>query len=82
MLFDETGALRCRTDKTHHQYYPRPGWVERAIEQTLGVYYRIDPTALCDLQAAILQIGAVYARCYGMTTVGLRLLACRAACMD
>lgn len=40
---------------------PRPGWVERAIEQTLGVYYRIDTTALCDLQAAILQIGAVYA---------------------
>ena len=23
---------------------PRPGWVERAIEQTLGVYYRIDTT--------------------------------------
>ena len=40
---------------------PRPGWVERAIEQTLGVYYRIDTTAICDLQAAILQIGAVYA---------------------
>ena len=40
---------------------PRPGWVERAIDQTLGVYYRIDTTAICDLQAALLQIGAVYA---------------------
>ncbi len=29
MLFNELAAPVCRTDRTHHQYYPQPGWVEQ-----------------------------------------------------
>ena len=43
---------------------PAPGWDIDAIEQTLGVYYRIDPQAIIDLQAAIQEVGAIYVSCY------------------
>lgn len=39
---------------------PSPGWEERAIENTLGVYYRIQTHDITDLQAAISEVGAVY----------------------
>ncbi|MCX7166987.1 MAG: peptidoglycan-binding protein [Rhodocyclales bacterium] len=39
---------------------PISGWDGDAIERTLGVYYRIDPQAITDLQAAILEVGAIY----------------------
>ena len=40
---------------------PRYGYTRRATEQTLGVYYRVALRAITDLQAAIQQVGAVYA---------------------
>lgn len=40
---------------------PAFGWAERATRTTLGVYYRIDRTSITDLQAAIHEVGAVYA---------------------
>lgn len=43
---------------------PISGWDSDAIEQTLGVYYRIDPQAITDLQAAILEVGAIYVSSY------------------
>lgn len=43
---------------------PQPGWEENAIDCTLGVYYRIDTQAITDLQAAILEVGAVYVSAY------------------
>ncbi|MDD5384797.1 MAG: C1 family peptidase [Gallionella sp.] len=43
---------------------PISGWDSDAIERTLGVYYRIDPQAITDLQAAILEVGAIYASSY------------------
>lgn len=43
---------------------PESGWDGDAIEQTLGVYYRIDPQAITDLQAAIQEVGAIYASAY------------------
>ncbi len=43
---------------------PVSGWDSDAIERTLGVYYRIDPQAITDLQAAILEVGAIYASSY------------------
>ncbi|MBI5626906.1 MAG: hypothetical protein HY935_06905 [Nitrosomonadales bacterium] len=43
---------------------PVPGWDSDAAERTLGVYYRIDPQAITDLQAAILEVGAIYASGY------------------
>lgn len=29
MLFDELARPVCRANRTHHQFYPRPGWVEQ-----------------------------------------------------
>ncbi|TAN72597.1 MAG: peptidase C1 [Gallionella sp.] len=43
---------------------PVPGWDSDAAERTLGVYYRIDTQAITDLQAAILEVGAIYASGY------------------
>lgn len=43
---------------------PVAGWNTDAIERTLGVYYRIDPKAITDLQAAIVEVGAIYASSY------------------
>ncbi len=40
---------------------PRYGYTRRAAEQTLGVYFRVQLRAITDLQAAIQQVGAVYA---------------------
>lgn len=39
---------------------PLPGWDSDAPTRPLGVYYRIDRTSVVDLQAAILNIGAIY----------------------
>ncbi|HET6554041.1 MAG TPA: C1 family peptidase [Dyella sp.] len=39
---------------------PHFGYAGRATANTLGVYYRIDLKAITDLQAAILQVGAIY----------------------
>lgn len=39
---------------------PSSGWDSDASERTLGVYYRIDPKAIIDLQAAIHEVGAIY----------------------
>ncbi len=43
---------------------PIAGWDSDAIERTLGVYYRIDPQDITDLQAAILEVGAIYVSSY------------------
>ncbi|MDP1653530.1 MAG: C1 family peptidase [Rhodocyclaceae bacterium] len=43
---------------------PLAGWDKDATEQTLGVYYRIDPQAITDLQAAILEVGAIFVSSY------------------
>lgn len=43
---------------------PVAGWDRDAAEQTLGVYYRIDPKAITDLQAAILEVGAIFVSSY------------------
>lgn len=43
---------------------PVAGWDSDSVERTLGVYYRIDPKAITDLQAAILEVGAVYVSSY------------------
>ncbi len=43
---------------------PQSGWDGDAVERTLGVYYRIDPQAITDLQAAILEVGAIFVSSY------------------
>jgi Papain family cysteine protease len=39
---------------------PSPGWERDALSRTLGVYYRVNRASVVDLQAAIVNIGAVY----------------------
>jgi len=39
---------------------PKYGYAQRAADNTLGVYYRIEIKAITDLQAAIQQVGAIY----------------------
>ena len=49
-------ALRAARSRTRPEY----GFATRAIENTLGVYYRIDTKSITDMQAAISQHGAVF----------------------
>ena len=39
---------------------PKYGYAQRATENTLGVYYRIDLKSITDLQVAIHEVGAIY----------------------
>ncbi|WP_367067132.1 C1 family peptidase [Oryzisolibacter sp. LB2S] len=43
---------------------PRFGYAERARGTTVGVYYRIDTKSISDLQAAIMNVGAIYVSSY------------------
>lgn len=42
----------------------RYGFADRATANTLGVYFRIDLTSITDMQAAIVEIGAIYVSAY------------------
>lgn len=51
---------------------PRYGYAQRAGETPLGVYYRVDLRSITDLQAAIQDVGAVFASAFtheGWTTL-------------
>jgi papain like protease len=39
---------------------PKDGWDQDAVSRTLGVYYRIDRESVVDMQAAIVEVGAIY----------------------
>jgi predicted chitinase len=52
------------TYEAGNETLPRSGWDIDAIEQTLGVYYRIELQTITDLQAAILEVGAIYVSAY------------------
>ena len=41
-------------------YPTNPAWATRALDTTLGVYYRIERKNLVDMQAAIYDVGAVF----------------------
>lgn len=43
---------------------PVPGWDIDAAEHTLGVYYRINPQDITDLQTALQEVGAIFVSCY------------------
>lgn len=42
---------------------PLAGWDADATTRPLGVYYRVDKASVVDMQAAILEVGAVYVSC-------------------
>ncbi len=65
MLFDEKARPICRANRTHHQYHPRPGWVEQdaseifdqtceALAEALG---RVDAASV-EALAITVQTGA------------------------
>ena len=39
---------------------PQTGWAEDALQRRLGVYYRVNRASVVDMQAAIMEIGAIY----------------------
>lgn len=39
---------------------PQDTWAEDALQRRLGVYYRVNRASVVDMQAAILEIGAIY----------------------
>jgi hypothetical protein len=39
---------------------PNPKWTTDAVTRPLGIYYRVDKSSVVDLQAAILDTGAIY----------------------
>ena len=43
---------------------PKYGYVERATQHTLGVYFRLTLGSITDMQAAIQEVGAVYVSAY------------------
>lgn len=49
-------------DKNNDVTFVRPtvGWEQDAASRTLGAYYRIDTKSIVDMQAAILEVGAIY----------------------
>ncbi|MFZ6757641.1 C1 family peptidase [Undibacterium sp. Ji50W] len=49
-----------RNDKAPAFEAPREGWAQEALQRPLGVYYRIDKDSVTDMQAALLEIGAIY----------------------
>jgi hypothetical protein len=57
-----TEALWPYRDKAGHVRFVKPvdQWAEDAMQRRLGVYYRINRASVVDLQAAILEIGAIY----------------------
>ena len=52
-----------KNDKVPDFEAPKPGWEKDALSRALGVYYRIDKASITDMQAAIVEIGAIYVSC-------------------
>jgi hypothetical protein len=48
-------------DKNHHFVEPKSSWASDAASRPLGAYYRIATESISDVQAAINEVGAVYA---------------------
>lgn len=42
------------------QTKPRQGWLQDAAKRPLGAYYRVNKDSIADMQAAIVEVGAVY----------------------
>ncbi|MBI3731306.1 MAG: C1 family peptidase [Burkholderiales bacterium] len=52
-----------KNDKVVPFETPKTGWEKDALNRALGVYYRIDKASITDMQAAIVEIGAIYVSC-------------------
>ncbi|HEX6233191.1 MAG TPA: glycerol kinase GlpK [Jiangellaceae bacterium] len=59
ILFDQDGRLVSVAQREHHQYFPRPGWVEQDAVEIWRHVDRIVPRALRDAGASADQIVAL-----------------------
>jgi glycerol kinase len=59
ILFDHSGQLVSVAQREHHQYYPKPGWVEHDAAEIWRNVKRIIPRALADVGAGTADIAAV-----------------------
>ena len=59
ILFDQDGRLVSVAQREHHQYFPRPGWVEQDAVEIWRNVDRIVPRALRDAGASADQIVAL-----------------------
>jgi len=51
-----------RDDRSRIRFVkPKRGWQNEAARVPLGAYYRIDKTSIVDMQAALYEVGAIYA---------------------
>jgi glycerol kinase len=59
ILFDQDGRLAAVAQREHHQYFPRPGWVEQDAVEIWRNVDRIVPRALRDAGVSAEQIVAL-----------------------
>ena len=59
ILFDQDGRLASVVQREHHQYFPRPGWVEQDAVEIWRNVDRIVPRALRDAGVSAEQIVAL-----------------------
>jgi len=59
MLFDEKARPICRANRTHHQYHPRPGWVEQDASEIFGQTCEALAEALGRVDAASVEALAI-----------------------
>ncbi|MEP6561639.1 MAG: FGGY family carbohydrate kinase, partial [Nakamurella sp.] len=59
MLFDQHGRLVSIAQREHHQYFPRPGWVEHDAAEIWSVVKKVFPQALRDAGVQPAQIAAL-----------------------
>lgn len=59
ILFDQDGRLVAVSQAEHHQYYPRPSWVEHDAEEIWRNVQRVVPDAVAQAGAAPQQVVAI-----------------------
>jgi len=59
MLFDRQGRLVSIAQREHHQYFPRPGWVEHDAAEIWSIVRKVVPQALTDAGVDASQVVAL-----------------------
>jgi glycerol kinase len=65
MLFDRHGRMVSIAQREHHQYFPRPGWVEHDASEIWSIVRKVVPQALSDAgvePAAVVALGVTNQR--------------------
>jgi glycerol kinase len=59
MLFDVHGRMVSIAQREHHQYFPRPGWVEHDAAEIWSIVKKVVPQALRDAGVQPAQVAAL-----------------------